>query len=170
MTDYTDFEEEQLRGQGKTPVFLKVLCILTFVSCGLTFLSTIWGLTAGDNLRESMQIMQRSSTGTALDSMADGMAANIANLEKWQNLAHYLNLACVALTLAGALLMWKLKKNGFYLYVLGQVAAIVGSVGMVTAMQDVPFMGTFGMIGAIFGILFIVAFIIMYAVNLKHMR
>jgi hypothetical protein len=167
--DNVYFNDEPM--QDKMPVFLKVLCILTFVSCGLSLLTTIYGLTIGDNLRESVMQMQQVSTGSGeLDKMAAGMEANLAEMEKWTKYGHYLMLGNIALTLTGALMMWQRKKMGFFIYVFGQILPIISVIGSYSAMKNIPFMGVGVLIGAIFTVLFAVAFVIMYGVNLKHMR
>jgi len=60
-------------------------------------------------------------------------------------------------------MMWKLKKTGFYIYVIGEIAPVI-----------LPFVlfGGFGVLGTmalVMGLIFPIAFIIMYALNLKHM-
>lgn len=70
-------------------------------------------------------------------------------------------LSCI-LTLTGAIMMWGLRKNGFYLYIAGIVIAIVapllifggGLIGLAS-----------GGMTAVIGI----AFIVMYGVNTKYM-
>ena len=68
------------------------------------------------------------------------------------------------LTVAGALLMWRLNRTGFYLYVAGIIAWVAS-----------PFIiygtGSFiAMIGAAFAFFIGLLFIILYAMNLKDMR
>jgi hypothetical protein len=57
--------------------------------------------------------------------------------------------------------MWGLKKMGFYLYLIAQILMLI-----------IPFIflpTLVAMAGFIVGIIFTAAFIIMYAVNLKHL-
>lgn len=75
------------------------------------------------------------------------------------------------LCLFGALMMWKLKKIGFYAYVAGQVIPIVYTfafVGISTA--GIPYLG--GAIWLVYAIMLIVpaAFIVMYGLHLKYMK
>ena len=70
-------------------------------------------------------------------------------------------LSCI-LTLTGALLMWMLRKMGYYLYVAGIIVSILGPF----AVFGGGFMGIMaGGISAFVGILFI----ILYGVNLRHL-
>jgi hypothetical protein len=72
------------------------------------------------------------------------------------------NLLC----LFGALQMWKLKKMGYFIYIAGQVLPIVSSV---IYLGDFLFT-SLGMTAMLTAIIFPVAFIIMYGINLKHMN
>lgn len=72
------------------------------------------------------------------------------------------NLVYNLLTLAGAALMWNLRKPGFYLYVAGVLIAVIA-----------PFLIYGGLIGGISsaGTAFIsLIFVVLYALNLKYMR
>lgn len=154
--------------QKKRPVFITVLCILTFVSCGFTFISALWRLASGNNTEESMAKLK--SMPQFQDGISEKMAEGIEKMTEWQSTADLLALGNVALCLAGALLMWKLRKSGFYLYVVGQVLPFISLFGMYSVVQNIPILGMAMLITSIFAALFAVAFVIMYAVNLKHMR
>jgi len=61
-------------------------------------------------------------------------------------------------SLFGAIMMWKLKKTGFYLYVAANIiAAILPMVWLGSAF-------------AIMGFIWPVIFIVLYAINLKHLK
>ena len=66
--------------------------------------------------------------------------------------------------LAGAFLMWQLKKNGYYLYIAGTLIGIIspfviyGSSNMMSIISSVMV----GFVG--------IVFMILYGVNLKDMR
>lgn len=72
------------------------------------------------------------------------------------------NLLC----LFGALQMWKLKKMGYFIYIAGQALPIISSV---IYLGDFLFT-SLGMTAMLTAIIFPVAFIIMYGINLKHMN
>jgi hypothetical protein len=66
------------------------------------------------------------------------------------------------LCLVGAVLMWGLDKKGFYLYVIGTLVGIIA-----------PIMIYKGILGAVAGggiAFFGIIFVILYGLNLKHMR
>lgn len=74
----------------------------------------------------------------------------------------YSNIILSLLSLFGVWQMWNLKKSGFWMYVAASVAGLVVPMvflggGMLTLMS----------VG--FGGLISIVFIILYAVNLKHM-
>lgn len=157
--------EEPLK---KRPVFITVLCILTFVSCGLTFISSLWRLLVGNNTEESIKSLNRLSRQTS--GAFQEMSSSMEKVMEWQTTSDLLALANVLLCLVGALLMWRLKKVGFFIYTFGQVLPFIALFGMYSAVQDVPFLGMAMLIGSFLAALFALGFIVMYGINLKHMR
>jgi hypothetical protein len=144
---------------AKLPQFLKVLCILTFIAVGLGLVSGLYSLVKAPYALEEYNTMMEMSGGNL---PTEGFLGSLMEMGH-QNALNALPLALSAIganlfCLFGALMMWKMRKVGFYAYVCGQVLGI--------AIPSI-LMGVSGwmMIGAIFPI----AFIIMYAVNLKHM-
>lgn len=150
---------------AKLPGFLKVLCILTFVGAGLGVIFGLINLVQAPFALEKFQAtqdlmggMEGMPGGGFMSSMMDGA---------YQAALHALPLAIASLSanllcLFGALMMWKRKKIGFFSYLGGQL------VGVVVPIVLVGFSGMFGGIMA-FAALFPLIFIIMYALNFKHL-
>jgi hypothetical protein len=153
------------------PTFLTVLCILSFIAGA-------WGVFGGiqssftDKPQRDLE-EARTEMEEAMDQMGEssGMVANM--MESAMELAEksaenavtlgYVALLTSLLSLLGVWFMWNLRRMGFGIYV---VASLLGLL--------VPFvflgfnMMTF--IGLGVGGFITVLFIILYAVNLKHMR
>ena len=74
------------------------------------------------------------------------------------------DIAASVLCLTGAFLMWRLKKVGFYLYLLGTLVGVIapfvifGSGNLLSILTSV-FVGFFGII-----------FLILYGLNIKYMK
>jgi len=150
-------EQTTTDGAKKRPTFLTVLCILSFVAAGITVIGGIMGYLAM----------------AAVGGMADAVGANMEAMEGMESMpgmedamnvmAHAKTLLIVAIAvtliaLAGVIMMWKLKKNGFYLYTAAQVIGIVTPI-------IIAGMASFSVMGVIISL----AFIVMYGLNLKHM-
>ncbi len=124
---------------AKRPAFLTVLCILTWIGSGLGSLLLILLLVGAG-------FLANSSLGTLLGPALAGGSAMIGLLT-----------VCSVGSLFGAIMMWKLKKVGFYIYAGCQV---------LSAITPLIFGGTSGVMGYVFTALFIV----LYGLNLKHMK
>ena len=164
--DIIDTESQQVtgQGQGRIPVFLKVLCILTFVGSGLGILGAFVGLLMRRMTETNFRVMQ--SLG---DDAFGLLGVDLEQMIKWQTYMNIANLIGAAMCLTGALLMWRLKKTGFYVYVPGAlIPLIVSAIGMQYIMSG--FMSGFGMMGVVLSGMVSAAFIIMYGVNYKHLR
>lgn len=157
---------------GQRPTFLTVLCILSL-------LGGLWGTWEGIKnaftnapqeaveeartaIEEAMTQVQGSGADFAVKMMEDGLAmaeqaaANAVPLG-------YIGLITSVLGLVGVWLMWNLKKNGFYLYTVASLAGLF-----------LPFMylgfSSMGLLSLGLGGLLTVLFIVLYAINLKHMN
>lgn len=150
------------------PMFLKVLCILTFVGAGLAILSSLLNLL----LYETLQSM--FSSGPFVTREFSALGDILEETKKWNMINYALAGTGSVFGLIGALMMWKLRKIGFYLYVFGQVLALTGSVVVSIGMSKVDLPGPMGnsspFIGMVFSFLICIAFVIMYGVNFKHLK
>lgn len=154
---------------GKRPVFVTVLCILTFVGAGFGIISGIIGLFTMGAMEEL------TSSITDMDEAFETeIGMDFQNMYRWSKIAQILALVGSVLCLAGALFMWHLKKSGFFIYVLGQVLPIIGTFLTMNSMFSGAGMfggfAGFGYIMTFLAMIFPLAFIVMYALNLKYMK
>ena len=156
--------------KGKRPAFLQVLCILTFVGAGLGVVYSFFQLFAISAMETAMEAFG-SITDADVNDMLE--ADNpLADTYRWMKLAVYAgifgNLAC----LAGAIVMWGMRKVGYLVYVVGQaVPLVVGVLSMINMVGGVSGgFGAFGLIGIVIFTIFPVGFIIMYGLNYKYLR
>lgn len=155
---------------AQRPTFLTVLCILSFIAGA-------WGVFDGyrtgftdkaqrdleearTTIEEAMEQMSGGS-GLAERMMEEGLAAAEQTVQHAQPIG-ISGLALSALSLFGVWLMWNLKRNGFYLYVLAGIGGLIAPISILgTSSVVIMGMGISGF--------FTVLFIVLYAVNLKHM-
>jgi hypothetical protein len=139
---------------AKRPTFLTVLCILSFVAAGISIVASVLGF-VGMQAAEGMM----GSVEASMENMSTlpGME-EAAALWQYAKLLLIVGVGCTVLALVGVIMMWKLKKTGFYLYTAAQLIGIIVPVVLV------------GMVGMSWlGLVFSIAFIVMYGLNLKHM-
>ena len=133
MEEQNKTEATQVTEEKKRPVFLSVLCILTFIGSGIALLFSLIGLVASGAVE---------SLSASIPGMPDLDHGFLKTL---------IMVLLVAGSLFGAILMWQLKKVGFYIYAAANVILLFISFGW-------------------FALIFTAAFIIMYGVNLKAME
>lgn len=157
----------------KRPNFLKVLCILTFISTGLSLVFSLLSLSSGrlpaaEMLREKAQLLKMSSTleNEGSNYLAEVMEYSI-RLSKDANDNHHLVIfVSIVLALIGlfaAVTMWKGFKIGFHLYILYSILGIL-SVYTYSSVANVHSFNVYT------GVLISTIFILMYSRNLKWMR
>lgn len=160
--NFLDLEISENTGPKQRPVFITVLCILTFVGAGLAIISSLFSMLTMGFVENTIKGMD-----DAFNQSDVGM--DFGNSYRWMKISYILNLVGSLLCLAGALFMWRLKKVGFYIYLIGQIIPLVGSfMTMNSSLNGI--MANFGMIVMIIGMMFPIAFVIMYGLNLKHMK
>jgi uncharacterized membrane protein (DUF2068 family) len=156
------------------PTFLTVLCILTFIGSGWAIVSGIStyltaNATAGvaeAAMQDAREQIANAGESNAGSKMAEKMLSGASDVLKPENLkkSALFSIVAAVFTLLGAVLMFQLKKTGFWLYVLGTIISIVGPFVIFGAANLITMLSTIGT--AFIGIIFVV----LYALNLKHLR
>jgi len=156
---------------GERPTFLTVLCILSFIG-------GLWGAYTGfssaftDKPQRDLEEAQakieeaRATMGDQGGLAERMMEEGIAAAEQGVVNAKPLGIASLVLSLVGLVgvwMMWNLKKLGFGIYTAASV------LGMVVPLFILDF-SMVTLLGLGIGGLISVIFIILYAVNLKHMH
>ncbi len=171
--------------QPTLPKFLKTLCILTFVGVGLLLAISLIGFKKTFLQSEEEKVTLRDQTMTQLLMMNpetdEGHAYQVLiDAEKYEQPNWIIGVACSLLSLLGAIMMWNLKMIGLYLYVAGELLTYVlalvlfGSKGLTAGMEAASIWGgmakTIAIIVYAAVILFDIGFIVMYALNRKHLK
>lgn len=145
----------------KRPQFITVLCILSFIGNIFYFIWSLWAyfsIKASENFIHSMTSSKDDAHGVISgmqESMLKASENAIPNL--------IIGLLCSAICFYGAIQMWKLKKTGFFIYSVGEIIPAIAAF----------FLGGDGLIGgagAVVGLLLVMVWIVLYAINFKHFR
>lgn len=144
---------------GGRPVFLTVLCILTFVGTGLFLIYHLFTMFTMSALEESFQ---------QLDADFSDLDDTLGNYYRWSKIKMYVGIAAELICLAGAILMFMMKKTGFYLYLIGQIAPLI--VGFLTFQSLGGEMIEFQLLYFGLSAIFPVGFIILYGLNYKYLK
>lgn len=133
----------------KKPVrtlFLKVLCILTFIGSGMNMVSYLFLMGADDEMKELL-----ATTYSSFPEMRKIIDAGFNFF--------LANLLFSIFSLWGAIRMWHLKKTGFHIYTAAQIFLLI----IPHAFLDLP--------GISFGaVMLTLSFVSAYATQLKTMR
>lgn len=157
------FETQQPAQAPKRPTFLTVLCILTFIGSALAIISAIYGYFTISSSAAMFNTTMGSAEGLGQTGMMSELQETMQKAVENALPNLIIGVVCALLCLFGALQMWKQLKMGFYIYCVGEIIPpiagfILGAGGMV------------GSVGAIFGVIIAAVWVILYAVNLKHMK
>ena len=173
-SNLNDFDEEP----RVRPTLLTVLCILTFIGSGQAIISSIWSYSrASQSVRmfSSARVDHSSDSTVQSDSVIDGhkrrssferkMMLSVSKIMTVENIRKSAIGAIISglCTLIGALLMWRLRRGGFYLYVAGIIIGLVVPFYLygnnMLAIGISSFSSFFGLV-----------FIALYALNIKSLR
>lgn len=127
--------------EKKRPVFLTIICIISFVGVGYSVIKAFLAIIR----------MFTSYRGSSMIFSKFGFI-------------QFSNIIFALLCLVGVLLMWKLKKSGFFIYLIGEVIPLI--LPLILIPQSIKY----GLIYSIGGFLISAAFIVMYSLNLKHLK
>jgi hypothetical protein len=154
--------------------FLTILCVLTFIGSGIMILSGINNYREAELstalMREQMQkskaeVKTKSSNKEGAD-LAESMINKALDVTVPEKTKQYsiASIICNAITLAGAMLMFRLNKKGFWVYLAGTLALVAAPV---IVFGPGNFL-SYGM-SIIFGFIGLV-FVLLYSRNLKYMN
>jgi len=165
MSDTNQFHDQifdDFTPKKKMPDMLNVLTILTFIGSGIGLISQIYSYaTVCDSITKLTDAMNKLGEDSTMGRMMkDSIEVAYRSCDLKLPLL-LMSIVCIALCVIGAIMMRKLNKKGFYVYLIGE---LVGPIGVMV------------MIGMSFGIMSIigcvipVVFLILYGTQLKHMK
>lgn len=169
MTEELDIEN---RPQER-PVFLKVLCILTWISTGFSLIGAFIQLLMGPMTEEQLTESRVQMAEAISEMERSGMDAFSSFFEQAQGLSEdlqshfYLAIAVAIISpllgLFGALKMWQGRKIGFHLYIIYCLISI-GGIYLYAHPSNIP------TLSVVFGLIFSAGFVFMYSRNLNWMK
>ena len=154
------------------PTFLTILCILSFVGLGWAIINNLFTIAFSSTgswlysfiqgeLEKALNEVSMTDPGATvfLENLFDGVLKIISHLP----LFGALGLVFAVVALVGVILMWGLKKTGFYLYVGAKVAMIFVPIAVVGFSFISMMMTLSTFLGA-------AIFIVLYGLNFKHLK
>ncbi|MEI7490405.1 MAG: hypothetical protein WCK92_03340 [Bacteroidota bacterium] len=129
------------------PNLLTILCILTFVNGGLTFISSLF---IGAFFDQFVAI--------ATDFSEKFKLPGLEMITGGRPMFFFVNAILYAFSVSGAVMMWNLKKNGFHVYTISQILLILAPMYF----YQLP--GP-----SVFDIILSGTFVILYSTHLKIM-
>ncbi len=163
--------EKQTKHQDR-PMFLTVICILSFIGLGMSVISNLVNLAFGTFSSSLYPLVQEGfeqalnevdATEPAASALLEQIFSSILKLFEVMPLLAGISLVLTIVALIGVIFMWTLKKTGFYLFTAAKVVMIFVPMMLI----GVNFMSAMMAIGS----LFVAAiFVTLYALNLKAMK
>lgn len=153
--------------EGERPTLpsgLNVLTILTFVGSAFALITSIWGYTNAEKGYKQMvdsQAKMADAPAWAKSMMGPEMVEMAKKSVENKLPVLLLGIVATALCIYGAIEMRKLKKQGFILWLVGEILPIITSVLFLGA----GVFSGFGLIALVVPIIFI----ILYAVQRKYL-
>lgn len=167
------FENEFEQERGPRPGFLTTLCVLTFISTGLSLISNLFSLISGpmnDDQLKDVQVAMMEVSGQMQNANMTGFAEfyeKLFRIQEATNANHYAfvlsTIVILGIGIFAAIKMLKGSKFGFHLYIIYNLLSVVQLYFFVSA-------STIPTILVVTNIVFALLFIFLYSRNLKWMR
>lgn len=163
-----EFASKELPPEQKRPGFLSALCIIVFIFAGWSLISNLMDAMSPPDpeeiemgMTEAMDQIESLNSDLSEDMMEGIMHVMIRLVEETRPIA-LLKAFSAILALAGAFMIWKLKRQGFHLYVIG---------GLIWAFAPMIFVGAnvVTWISAVVYGFVVLVFTIMFYLNRKYM-
>jgi hypothetical protein len=149
----------------KMPDMINVLTILTFIGSGLFALVSLWGFAKAKANYDMATTMDVDKMPGFMKNMMGADYVEKARIA-YENRVPLLLLALLgyAACIYGAIQMRQLKKNGFYVYAIGEIVIPLITLIVFTGMSSITSLGT------MIGLCIYSLFIVIYATQLKYLR
>jgi hypothetical protein len=121
MFDNLPNEQEPTPAPVKRPPSLTLICILTFIFSGLSFISWLFCSVYYYYLPDLVKSLPFKNAIAGIEGMAEFMKV-MTETSIWYFI---FNTILFGMSLAGAILMFRLKKNGFHLYTVAQILLLI---------------------------------------------
>jgi hypothetical protein len=159
--NYNDGFVNDLKKEPARPQFLSVLCVLTFIWSGLVIL--VYALFS------MCLTFSEETANTFVEKMTESNPTiNISDPVEFCHqigMVGLLGLLAKICTLVGAIMMWRLNKIGFFLYVIAELSTYFFGLDVNASSEEGK---SYGLL--IFTIIIDLVFVGMYAMNLKYMN
>lgn len=159
----------------KVPKFLKTLCTLSFIMCGLMILMQVWTLKKVYLPTEQDVIMEQQQLEMVQSMNPEGYDAAVKSIES-RGVQGTITLVMEVLAFIGVMQMLRLKKSGFYIYVFAELLPYVVSIIMDGFGGMVAIAGAFGetmqtVAWVVVGLTIVIdfVFIFLYGRHIKYM-
>jgi len=165
--------------KAERPIFITVLCIVSFIISAFAFYSSAVSSIQANLMQDFSKLEQTMDSAMAMsnnDSAASPQQKAAQNFSKnimkhtfsgltSENIykAALANFCYGLLTLFGALLMWRLRKIGYWLYLLG---IIISAIAPIAIYGTSNWIGLFTAVGM--GMLGLVM-MVLFTINKKHL-
>ncbi|MGC4101902.1 hypothetical protein [Ferruginibacter sp.] len=160
-----DLLEYDDQGNAKLPTGLNVLTILTFIGCsllGLAALAAPFLYDLGLKMMDKAQKSGKEFSAKELEEMAKRREEIEFGMQHMVP-AMIIGIVGIALCFLGALWMRKFKKDGYLLYVIGELMPIAATMAIIGTKQYQS------VSGIIAGIALPVLFVILYTTQRKYL-
>ncbi|MBK8520011.1 MAG: hypothetical protein WAT20_06275 [Ferruginibacter sp.] len=152
----------------KLPQGLNVLTILTYIGCALGAISALWNFISASTTYKAYEQLNTTMEGlksenSAVTTVFSGAAEMIKKTYENRMMILIFALVGIALCFYGAMQMRNLKKQGYMIYVVGEILPIISFAVFI------GFGGLFGGIAMIFSTLIAAVFIILYTMQRKYL-
>ena len=168
--------EEATQQPTKRPLLLTLLCICTYIGVVVCIIASVLAIGTIDSMIHQYQDMKSLTESFA--NMADLSLNNMPGMSGVDEAVHtvestvYIVLGVLnfmfILCLVGAIMMWKRKRMGFYIYGIGEllpaVTALWFQMKFSMFVPDEMINLSYTFIGTS------VLFLVLYTLNLKHLR
>lgn len=160
------YQKDILTEPKKLPGMLNVLTILTYIGCALAYISLIVNYFTWSNYEKQYAEMEEMKDRMTDNDLASNMMQGSLEMMQKSYENRYIllvsGLLFTTMCLIGAMQMRKLKKSGFLIYTIGELAPVVITGALIG----------FSLVGGLTVVvtsIFALLFVILYATQRKYL-
>jgi hypothetical protein len=174
MSELIDSSLPKHPTKGNRSLFLSVLCVLTWVGSVWYFLLAIYGMITLESSVNAIRALYSFVDETPilpnyLPEYVSEMMENVDRYIYFTRIHQFIAMINAAFCFWGAILIWRRKRTGFYMYLLAQIPYFISGILVYWAGNEIPLIGTFSGIITMFSLIMVVIFSFMYTFRFKNL-
>ncbi len=174
MNETIDSSLQEIAGKNKRSLLLSALCIITCIACVWYLFIAIYGIITLKSVVSAIHALYATIDETPLlpNYLPDYVSEMLARVDRYfvfSRIHQVVTIVNAVICFIGAVLMWRGKRKGFYLYLVAQISYFVSAVLVYWSGIGIPLVGMFTGFMTLISLMMVLIFTLLYSLRIRNL-